>query len=42
MHEDDNFFNEEYAVHWEFFLEGRTVNAVLYNEVKEQLLKRMK
>ena len=41
MHEDDDhFFNEEYVVHWEFFPEGKTVNAVLYNDVKEWLLKK--
>lgn len=39
MHEDDDhFFNEEYVVRWEFFPEGKTVNAVLYNDVKERLL----
>lgn len=27
------------AVHWELFPEGKTVNAVLYNDVKERLLK---
>jgi len=41
MHEDDdNFFNEEYVVHWEFFPEGKTVSEVLYNDVKERLLKK--
>jgi hypothetical protein len=33
------FFNGKYVVQWEFFPDGKTVNAVFYNDVKERLLK---